>query len=240
MAKRRGWRALAVALALAGWLVGCTQSLEMKYNPALYRLPQADALKGIPLGVAKLEDRRASIERNDLQSLSYVMQAGSWKFGMTHGGKEYAPLADIVQSLFVEEFTRAGVETKAIPQILAKDAVPAMREAGEKAGVAWVLGGRILVFEVVNDVGMWTVDSRRSITLEINLVSVRRGDLVLDTTLSQSDKRNEGMGVRHTTNVDRLMNTAFRQIVVQVVEQVAAKLALDPRDIAVRVVWSRP
>lgn len=32
------------------------------------------------------------------------------------------------------------------------------------------------------------------------------------------------------------MNTAFRQVVVQVVEQVAAKLALDPREIGVRVV----
>jgi hypothetical protein len=31
------------------------------------------------------------------------------------------------------------------------------------------------------------------------------------------------------------MNTVFRQVVTQVVEQVAAKLSLDPRDVGVRV-----
>jgi hypothetical protein len=31
------------------------------------------------------------------------------------------------------------------------------------------------------------------------------------------------------------MNTVFRQVVTQVVEQVAAKLALDPRDVDVRI-----
>jgi hypothetical protein len=30
------------------------------------------------------------------------------------------------------------------------------------------------------------------------------------------------------------MNSAFRQVVTQIVEQVAAKMALDPRDVHVR------
>ena len=234
----RWWTGLQVALVTStlGALAGCTQSLPMSYNPALYRLTQADSLRGILLGVAKLEDRRATLERSELQSLSYVMRQGAYRFGLTHRGREFTPVSDIVHVLFLDEFQRAGVEVKPISDILTKDALPAMRAAGEKAGVAYVLGGRILVFEIVNQPGMWTVESRRSITLEINLLRVTTGDLALDTTVSQNDARNEGMGILHATNVDRLMNTAFRQVVVQVVEQVAAKLALDPREIGVRVV----
>jgi hypothetical protein len=224
-----------VVLASLVPLSGCTRSLEMAYNPALYRLPQADQWKGKLLGVAKLEDRRSVIDQTEPQSLSYVMQHGPWRFGLTHQGREYVPVGDLVQTLFVGEFGRAGVETKAIPQVLTKDSVSAMRAAGERAGVGYVLGGRVLVFEIVNEDKFWTIVSRRSVTLEISVVHVQSGESILDTTVAQTDRRDEGMGIRHSTNVDRLMNTVFRLVVTQVVEQVAAKLALDPRDVNVRV-----
>jgi len=223
---------LVVLVVLAGVapLSGCTRSLEMAYTPALYRLPQAEQLKGTRLGVAKLEDRRSVIDRTEPQSLGYVMQHGPWRFGLTYQGREYVPVGDLVQALFVDEFGRAGVETKAISQVLTKDSLSAMRAAGEQAGVGYVLGGRVLVFEIVNEDKFWTIVSRRSVTLEISVVHVPSGASVLDT-----NRRDEGMGIRHSTNVDRLMNTVFRQVVTQVVEQVAAKLAVDPRDVNVRV-----
>ncbi len=224
-----------VALLSLATLAGCTQSLEMTYTPSLYRLPQADQLRGIVLGVGKLEDRRSWVERSDPESQAYVMQQGAWRFGLTYGKKDYVPVADLVQALFVDEFTRAGVETKPIPKVLTRDDAAAMRAAGEQLGAAYALGGRVLVFEIVNEQGFWTVTSRRAVTLEINLVQVTGGTLSFDTTVTQNDRRDEGMGIRHSTNVDRLMNTVFRQVVTQVVEQVAAKLALDPRDIGVRV-----
>ena len=87
----------------------------------------------------------------------------------------------------------------------------------------------------MNEDKFWTIVSRRSVTLEITVVHVPSGESVLDMTAAQTDRRDEGMGVRHSTNVDRLMNTVFRLVVTQVVEQVAAKLALDPRDVNVRV-----
>jgi len=52
--------------------------------------------------------------------------------------------------------------------------------------------------------------------------------------VSLTDKE-ESMAIAHSTSVDRLMNNVFRRVVTQVVEQVAAKLALDPRDVDVRV-----
>lgn len=229
----RAWILLAGLVAMTA-LPGCTRSMEMKYSPALYRLPQADQLASIVLGIAKLEDRRTTIDRSDLESLGYVMRTGAWKFGLTHRGKEYVPVADLVQALFVDEFKRAGVQAKAVPKILTKDNLTDMRTAGEQAGAAYVLGGRVLIFEIVNDVGMWTVTARRSITLEINVVRVQGGDVVLDNTVSLTDKE-ESMAIAHSTSVDRLMNNVFRRVVTQVVEQVAAKLALDPRDVDVRV-----
>ena len=227
-------RILVVLLAVVA-ISACTRSLEMTYNPAGYQLTQTDQLRSIALGIAKFEDRRSWIDRSEPESLAYVMQQGAWKFGLTYQGKEYVPVQDLVQMIFVDEFKRAGVEeVKAIPQVLTKDAVPAMRTAAEQNRVTYMLGGRIHVFEIVNEAGMWTVTSRRAVTLEITLLQAASGNLMLDTTVSQLDRRGEGMGVRHSTNVDRLMNTVFRQVVTQVIEQVAAKLALAPCDVHVR------
>jgi hypothetical protein len=228
------FRVLVVLLAVVA-ISACTQSLEMTYNPAAYQLPQPNQLRSVTLGIAKFEDRRSWINRSEAQSLAYVMQQGPWKFGLTYQGKDYVPVQDFVQMIFVDEFTRAGVEeVKAIPEVLTKDTVPTMQTAAEQNRVAYLLGGRIHVFEIVNETGVWTVTSRRAVTLEITLLQASSGNLMLDATVSQLDRRGEGMGVRHTTNVDRLMNTVFRQVVTQVIEQVAAKLALDPRDVHVR------
>jgi hypothetical protein len=230
---------LAVGLLALAALAGCTRSLEMSYSPALYRLPQADKLKGIVLGVAKPEDRRASVVQSDPDNLTYVMRQGAWRFGLTYKGQEFVPVADLLQMLFVEEFNRAGVESTPIAKILTKDKIPDMRAAGEQAGIPYVLGGRVLVFEITNDVG-WTIISRRSVTLEVTLVRVQSGDIAFDNVVSAGNRDESAWGISHGTSIDRLMNSAFRQVVIQVVEQVAAKLALDPRDVHVRIALVTP
>jgi len=230
---------LAVGLLTLAALAGCTRSLEMSYSPALYRLPQANKLKGIVLGVAKPEDRRASVVQSDPDNLTYVMRQGAWRFGLTYKGQEFVPVADLLQMLFVEEFNRAGVESTLIAKILTKDKIADMRAAGEQAGIPYVLGGRVLVFEITNDVG-WTVVSRRSVTLEVTLVRVQSGDIAFDNVVSAGNRDESAWGISHGTSVDRLMNSAFRQVVIQVVEQVAAKLALDPRDVHVRIALVAP
>jgi hypothetical protein len=234
MSPRRSWQVVVGVLMIAA-SVGCTRSIDVGYTPSLYRLPRADALRGVVLGIGRLEDRRAWVERSDPESQGYFMQNGPWRFGLTYKDRAYIPVAELAQALFVDEFTRAGVEARAVPEVLTKEGLAAMRAAGEKHGAAYTLGGRILVFEVVNEQGFWTVTSRRAITLEINVVQVRTGEVAFDSSVTHNDRQGEGMGVMHSTNVDRLMNTAFRQVVTQVVEQVAAKLALDPRDIDVRI-----
>ena len=231
---------LAVGLLVLALLAGCTRSLEMSYSPALYRLPEVDRLKGIILGVAKPEDRRASIVQSDPDNLTYVMRQGVWRFGLTYKGQEFVPVADLLQMLFVEEFNRAGVESRPIAKILTKDRIADMRAAGEQTGVPYVLGGRVLVFEITDDIGFWTTISRRSVTLEVTLVRVQTGDIAFDNVFSAGNRDESVWGISPATSVDRLMNSAFRQVVTQVVEQVAAKLALDPRDVHVRLALVTP
>jgi hypothetical protein len=95
------WTRVTFGLLTLATLTGCSRSLEINYSPALYRLPHADALKGIVLGVAKPEDRRASVVQSDPDNLTYVMRQGSWRFGLTYKGQEFVPVADLVQTLFV-------------------------------------------------------------------------------------------------------------------------------------------
>jgi len=227
------WIRLTVAVFALAALPGCTRSLELNYAAALYRLPQADSLKGVILGVAKPEDRRATVVQSDPDNLTYIMRQGAWRFGLTYKGREFVPVADLVQMLFVEEFGRAGIESKPIAKILTKEQVADMRSAGEEAGVPYVLGGRVLVFDITNDIG-WTVVSRRSVTLEVTLIRVQAGDIAFDNIVSMGDRDESAWGISHATSVDRLMNSAFRQVVTQVVEQVAAKLAVAPSEVHVR------
>jgi len=73
--------------------------------------------------------------------------------------------------------------------------------------------------------------SRRSGTLQISIVQVQSGESILDTMVSQIDRRDGGMGIRHSTNVDLCL------VVTQVVEQVAPKLALN-LGVSVRSRWN--
>lgn len=84
MSPPRPWQAMLIVVSMIAVSTGCTRSLEMTYSPSLYRLAQADQLRGIVLGVGKFEDRRSWVDRTEPQSLGYVMQAGAWRFGLSH------------------------------------------------------------------------------------------------------------------------------------------------------------
>ena len=97
-----------------------------------------------------------------------------------------------------------------------------------------MLGGRIAVFEFVNEPKSGFRYNRRSVSLEIHLLRVSEGGLVLDTVATGSEET-EGLGAFPTTSVDRLLNRVFRLVVIKVVEEVAQKMAVHPRDVHVRV-----
>ncbi len=216
---------------------GCARAIEVSYSADVQRLAQADALGKIPIGVAKFEDKRAWVDKSDPQTLGYVGQARAWRFGMDYKGKEFVPVRDVVQDVLVESFTKAGLSAKPIDQILTKEDRLAFRQVGERSGFQYVLGGEILVFEWANETGVFTVTSRRAVTLQLLMVRVSDEHPVLETVVNESERQDEGLGVLHSTNLDRLMNTVFKQAVQKVIMEVAAKLALDPREVDVKVAW---
>jgi hypothetical protein len=224
-------------IGLAVGTMGCTRSLELSYAPALERFDNAVLVEKIPLGVARFKDKRSWVEKGDTKSESFIAQAGAWKFGLSYKGREYVPVGDIVQDLFIQEFGRAGLTARPIEQVLGRDDRKGLVEQARRQDFQYALGGDILVFEFVNEDKFFTIDSRRSVSLAVTLLKVPSEDPVLDTVVSETDRESEGLGILHSTNLDKLMTRVFKKVVQQVAEQIAAKLAMDPRDVRVTVAF---
>lgn len=222
------------ALMLAA---GCTRSIEYVYQSEMKPLSDAGKLSGVTVGIAKFDDKRSWLEPGNEKSASFIAQQGTWKFGLDHKGQNFAPVARIVQDIFVDEFGRAGIKAKAIDEVVSKKNQNVAKSVGEKSGVDYVIGGEITVFEFVNETGVWTVTARQSVILSVLLQSARDSRVLMDENFAESNRKNEGVGVAHTTNVEKLMNGAFKTVVQNVIERTASKLALGPEQVRVKVAY---
>ncbi|HLO64795.1 MAG TPA: hypothetical protein VK165_17685 [Azonexus sp.] len=190
---------------------GCTRSLDVKYAGGF---DQASGVKTTSLkkvAILPFNDERAWVDKADEQSRSYIAKQGVWKFGLTFEGKEYTPVSGLLQTLFVSEFKAAGYD--------------AVASASPSSDVAYNLSGRVVNFEFENETGLVTVTSRRVVTLALSLTD-STGKSVLDNQLfSENDRENEGMGVMHSTNADKLMNRALKKVVTDVLIRLKPQLA---------------
>jgi uncharacterized protein YlxP (DUF503 family) len=221
-------------------LTGCTRSLELTYTPSAAKVTAADKAAAMSFGVARLEDKRSWVDATDSKGQSYIAQQGAWKFGLTHEGREFVPVNEVLQSLFVTELRTAGFPAKPLDGIASKQAASQLRELGRQAGTEYAIGGEILVFEFVNEDKVWTVTSRRAVTLNLLIVRTQDGQPVVDSTYSELNREGEGMGVLHSTNVDKLFHGAFKTVVQRVIEEVARKLEVTASAISVRLVAGAP
>jgi uncharacterized protein YlxP (DUF503 family) len=226
---------VAAALLAAVLLTGCTRSLEYTYKPAVARLGGADKAARMSIGVATFSDKRSWIDAGDEKGRSYIAQQDAWRFGITHDGREFIPVDELLQTLFVRELGNAGFQARPLDSVASKGTATALRDAGSKAGATFALGGDILVFEFVNEQGFWTITSRRAVTLALYLARVSDGQPVVDSTFTETQREGEGMGVMHTTNVDKLMNGVLKTVIQRVVAEVAQKLEVSAADVSVRL-----
>lgn len=194
-------------LSSAVLLSGCTRSLAVKYDAGFKDSPAVPKQK---VAILPFEDGRPWVEAGNEKSPSFIGQQGAWRFGITYGDQEYVPVSTVVQSLFVDEFKAAGYDAFA---------------AAQPAPAAYTLSGKIVTFEFENETGVFTVTSRRSVTLALTLTD-RKGAKVVDGLLfSENDRENEGMGVMHATNVDKLFNRVFKKVVGDVLAKLQPQLA---------------
>lgn len=199
---------LALAVLAAA---GCTRSLDVKYTRGFDQASgvQTSSLKKI--AILPFSDERAWVDKEDEQSRSYIAKQGVWKFGLTFEGQEFAPVSGLLQTLLVSEFKAAGYD--------------AVASALPSPDVAYNLAGRIVNFEFENETGIVTVTSRRIVTIALSLTD-STGKSVLDNQLfSENDRENEGLGVMHSTNADKLMNRALKKVVTDVLTHLKPKLA---------------
>jgi hypothetical protein len=227
---------LVVGLVVLLVLTGCTRSLEFTYKPSATPVKAAQKAGAMSFGVAKFEDKRSWVDVSDSKGQSFVAQQGPWKFGLTHDGKEFVPVNELIQSLFVTELRRAGFQTKPLAGIGSKTSLKQLRDLGQQSGAQYALGGEILVFEFVNEDKGFTVTSRRSVTLTLTVVRIADGQPIVDSTFSELNREGEGMGVLHTTNVDKLLHGPFKIVIDKVIGELAQKLEVARGDIAVRFV----
>ncbi len=200
---------------------GCTRSLEVKYNPGFAPSAGIKAQAKERVAIVDLTDARSWVDKSDEQSKTFFAKAGSWKFGLTYDGKDYVPVAKVVQSLFVEDFKSAGFDAFA-----AKEATPG----------AYSISGKVVVFEFENEKGVFTVTARRSVSLALTITGKDGAKLAADTLFTENDREGEGMGVMHSTNLDKLLHGPFKKVVGQVITKLQAKLvASDPVEVHVSV-----
>ena len=182
-----------------------------------------------------MTSKRSWVNPGDEQSKSYVAQAGSWKFGLSFAGKEYTPSDLIVRSAISDEFRRLGATVTPIETVLGSSDLAKYDAAGTAAKVDYVLGGDLVVFEFVNETGLVTVTSRRGVSLNLKMKRVGASRTMIDQNYSQNDRENEGLGVMHSTNVNKLMNGALKSVVHKLVTDVATALNLPENKVAVAV-----
>jgi len=217
-------------------IAGCTRSIPATYNADMARLSNANAIANVSLGVAKFEDKRAWVDADDSKSESYIALQSPWKFGITYEDKEYIPVKDLVQTIFIKEFINSGINAKPIAQVISKQNINQIVTLSGNDKVDYIIGGQILIFEYVNDAGVWTVGSRRTVTINLIMLKINGEKVMLDTTINETQRENEGMGVLHSTNVDKLMNIVVKKVVNQVIQQVATKMTVNYNDVSWKVV----
>jgi hypothetical protein len=204
-------------------LSGCTHSIDISYQADAARLANASALEQVTVGVAKFEDKRAWVEADDPKTESFVSQAGPHKFGLTYLEKDFFPVKDLIQDVLIKELTMAGLKAKPLDFVLSKSSAKGSADLGKDAG-DYQLGGQILAFDYNNQAGMWTVTSRRTVIINMNLYRRDSTQPFFEQPISEMDTKEYAMGVVHSVNVENLVREVFRKVAHKIVQLTAEKI----------------
>ena len=190
-------------------------SLDVHYVPDMARLPQAEAISSVKVGVARFTDARPRTI-HDLHSASYVAHDGLYHLGLTWNGRTFAPAASVVQGLLVAELRRAGIDAVEVNAEVDADDAPGAQAAGTSC--ALVLGGVIhsLAFNRAGDPKF-----EPTFDVEITLFEMPSGKARMRAPFSESHQ--PGSDVPRQRRVDELLDRSFRAVA----HQIAAELGRE-------------
>jgi hypothetical protein len=208
-----------MTMTFAALLVaGCTRSMDYSYNPNTYSAP----VKDVTVGVVPLEDKRSWVKDGDVKSQSFIMSAGSWKFGLTHDEADYTPVYRIIADIMVDELRAAGLGAK---EVIPATKSESLAETARKHNVNYVLTGDVQAFEVMNDMGLVTIDARRQVNINLSLYNAQGALVDGPANYSNNITVNEGMGVMHSTNIDKLFNETLKPVMKRVAQRMQERVA---------------
>lgn len=206
-----------IMLGMAILTTGCTRSMPLNYNAGLQAKPAP--LSNLKIGVDLFEDQRVLVNKANPQTLSYFATQGPWSFGATYNDKEYVAINSIIQDLFVRELNALGYKAQKTNTTATGDTSTLM----QKESLDYLIRGKLLAFDFSNEARMVTVTSRRNVTMALSLLD-KDSKPLFDQTFHEVNQENEGMGVMHTTNIDKLMNKVFKKVLIDVANKVSDSL----------------
>ena len=223
------WWFLMISIGIVFTAMGCTRSFDVAYKMDMARVTSSDtSRKDIAIGIAKFDDLRTDedgklVKGNKPENESYVAKMGAWKFGITYQGKKYSPVKDIIQAIFVDEFKKAGINAKPIDIVLSKKNKQDFQMVGKKNEVDYIMGGDIVNFKFRYDQKpFWFLIQERTVSLNAFLMKQGK-EVLLDAYFTETNNENAQLAI-HSDNAEKLINIPFRSIVMQVIQNVEAKL----------------
>ena len=222
-------RVLLIIAGLVVMTMGCSKSIPVSYQTGsnisvnIVRPTVGRTMKDIKIGIARFKDLRPLVKQDKPKTESYITPDAN--VGITYQGREFFPVKNMIQEILVNEFKNAGFNAKPIDEVLSNESKQDIQMAGKKNGVDYVIGGDIVDFQFFYQ-SRWTANLQSDVSLNIFLGKVQENKMLLNTSFTEKNEKNffwEGGEMLEIT-AERLINTIFKGVVMQVIQNVAEKL----------------
>ena len=199
---------------------GCSRSFDVSYVPNTY--PNTHADSNIKIGIKKFIDKRKWLSGTKEKG-SIVAVEGIWRFGLTYEEKDFSPVNEIIQDIFIKELKASGIDALKYLKTNEYDYVL----------YDYVLEGNITSFEFRYKGGSFQSNKGRSrVKLDLVLYDVKGNGIYIDETFMRGDKKRS---IFHSTNADRLLNVVLRRVIGEVYQSINKKLFIEKEDITLTI-----
>lgn len=220
---------LLIIAGLAVMAIGCSRSIPVSYQMSrnisvnIAHLTDGKAMKDIKIGVARFEDLRPFVEKNEPKTESYI--SPDENDGITYLGREFFPVKNMIQEILVNEFKNAGFNAKPIDMVLSNKNKQNIQMVGKENKVDYIIGGNIADFQFYYESGFWWAGFQHMrVSLNVFLGKVQENMLLFDTSFTKINKNTIHQKHDFSSDAFNLINMSFKNVVMQVIQNVADKL----------------